>query len=111
MNTAEYKDEISTLRDAIGHFKACVDFAEREAEAERLQRAWKRLAMLEQPKRLPVEYRERCDRVINQAAEVLNNWAIEFNAGPPENEIRPAPPAKAMADTMRFLQTTKRFGF
>jgi hypothetical protein len=111
MNTAEYKDEISTLRDAIGHFKACANFAERTAEAEHLQRAWRRLAMLEQPKRLPAQYRERCERALNQAAEVLNSWHIEFCAGPSESEDRPAPPAKAMADTMRFLQTTKRFGF
>jgi hypothetical protein len=111
MNTAEYKDEISTLRDAIGHFKACVNFAERVAEAERLQRAWKRLAMIEQPKRLPSQYRERCDRVLNQAAEVLNKWHIEFCAGPPESESCPAPPAKAMADTLRFCRNTKPFGF
>ncbi len=110
MNTAEYKDEISTLRDAIGHFKACANFSERVAESERLQRAWKRLAMIEQPKRLPAEYRERCDRALNAAAEVLNNWHVEFCAGPPECEERPAPPAKAMADTLRFCRTTKRFG-
>lgn len=111
MNTAEYKDEISTLFDAIGHFKACASFGEREAEADHLHRAWKRLAMLEQPKRLPPQHRERCDRALAQGAEVLNNWLVEFNCGQPEQEERYVPPAKAMADTMRFLKATKRFGF
>lgn len=112
MTTAEYRDELNSLRDAIDGFKACVNYEERERAADRLQRNWRHMALLEQPKRLPKAEVDRCQRFLSQSAAVLNNWLIEVESGAKDAvEVHAAPPEQAMKDTMRFCATAKRYGF
>jgi hypothetical protein len=111
MNTTEYRDEVDGLRDAIGSFKSCVNFAEREKAVKRIQIWWRRLSLLEQPKRLPQSEVARCEKHLKLAVDLLNNWLIEVESGCAHEE-HPAtePPAQAMADTMRFCAMAKRNG-
>lgn len=110
MTTEEYRDELGALRDSISNFRACACYSERVRESERLHRAWKRLAYTTQPKRLPERERGICDRLLSQAAELLNNHLIDTQSGASDADPRPDPPAKAMADTMRFCNAMKRHG-
>lgn len=111
MTTEEYRDELSTLRDSIGQFKACACFSERERAAERLHRAWRHVSYLTQPKRLPQRERDLCQRLTSQAAAILNDHLIDAQSGASDADPRPEPPVKAMADTMRFCNAMKRHGF
>lgn len=111
MNTEQYKDELHSLRDAISAFKACASWDERLAESPRLERQWRRMSMLTQPSRLPQRYRDTYESLTKEAADILNRWFVDQAAGRPEVDERPAPPEKAMRDTMRFCAMSKRFGF
>jgi hypothetical protein len=113
MTVADYRDEVKSLLNSIDSFKACVGFAERQDGAERLQRAWRRLAMLDQPKRLPQADKDRCQRFLAIAAAALNEWKTEVDSGASEADDanRCEPPAQAMIDTMRFCAAAKRHGF
>lgn len=111
MTSDEYADELRSLRDAINGFKACISWDERNNESPWLERQWRRVVLTTQPARLPARYREMYDSLTKEAADRLNAWYIEHAAGKPEAETRPEPPAKAMADTMRFCAMSKKYGF
>lgn len=111
MTTATYRDELDGLSDAITAYKQAANYGERALESGRLYRWWDRLAKNSQPKRLPSADKVRCEKLMRQAAELLNGWVVEEAAGPPEHDERPQPSAKAMADTMRFCSIAKRRGF
>lgn len=111
MTTDQYRDELDGLRDTIGSWKSCVTFEERELAAERIGRAWKRMALMNQPTRLPQRDKDRCERLLCDASALLNAWKIEVESGCAQVEpIRNEPPAKAMADTMRFCSAMKAKG-
>lgn len=110
MTTATYRDELDGLSDAITAFTQCANYGERALESGRLQRWWERLAKATQPKRLAPRDKDRCEKLMRRAAELLNNWLVETMAGPPTEDERPKPSAKALADTMKFCAIAKQRG-
>lgn len=109
MTTADYRDEISSLSYSISSFESCVNFEERSVAAERLGRAWRRLALMEQPKRLAQSDADRCTRILAKASNLLNEWKIDVDAGVAHDCGQTiAFPEKAMRDTMRFCESMKR---
>lgn len=110
MTSEAYRDELDGLSDAITSFTQAANYGERALESGRLNRWWERLARTTQPKRLPAADKVRCENLMRRAAELLNNWLVETMAGPPSEDERPKPSAKAIEDTMKFCAVAKRRG-